>query len=162
MRLISKLLVAGAMAVAPFTAAGAADKPETVTIGYLNLVNAQLVTKALGYHEKEMAGSKVKFIKVGGGGFVFNVVLQGGTPGAYLGQATALLQLADLFQSLVKAGVFGFIAGVVACTRGMTCEKGPVGVGRAVNRAVVQTFVLVFAANYVISVLYLAVVPQKI
>lgn len=97
-----------------------------------------------------------------GGGFVFNVLLQGVTPGAYLGQATALLQLADLVQSLVKAGVFGFIAGVVACTRGMTCEKGPVGVGRAVNRAVVQTFVLVFAANYVISMLYLALVPQKV
>jgi len=57
--------------------------------------------------------------------------------------------------------VFGFIAGVVACAKGMTCDYGPVGVGRAVNRAVVQTFVLVFAANTAISALYLALVPQR-
>ena len=35
-------------------AASAQQKPDKVTIGYLNLVNAQLVTKALGLHEKEM------------------------------------------------------------------------------------------------------------
>lgn len=95
------------------------------------------------------------------GGFVFNVLLQGVTPGAYFDGATALLQLADLLQALFKAATFGLIAGVVACTRGMTCERGPIGVGRAVNQAVVQTFVLVFAANYVISMLYLALVPQR-
>jgi phospholipid/cholesterol/gamma-HCH transport system permease protein len=96
------------------------------------------------------------------GGFVFNVLVQGVTPGAYFSGATSLLQLTDLLQALFKAGVFGFIAGVVACTRGMTCEFGPLGVGRAVNRAVVQTFVLVFAANYVISTLYLTLVPARL
>jgi taurine transport system substrate-binding protein len=73
MRTISKLLAAGALAIAPLTAF-AAEKPETVTIGYLNLVNAQLVTKALGYHEKEMPGTEVKFIKVGGGGDMLRAI----------------------------------------------------------------------------------------
>jgi phospholipid/cholesterol/gamma-HCH transport system permease protein len=44
----------------------------------------------------------------------------------------------------------------------MNCDKGPVGVGRAVNRAVVNTFVLLFAANYIISSIYLVLVPQKL
>jgi len=59
-------------------------------------------------------------------------------------------------------GIFGFIAAIVACYRGMNCELGPVGVGRAVNQAVVQTFMLVFAANYVITTLYFVIVPPKI
>lgn len=96
------------------------------------------------------------------GGFFFNVIVQGVSPGAYFAGATSLLQLTDLLQALFKAGVFGAIAGVVACTRGMTCAFGPFGVGRAVNQAVVQTFVLVFAANYVISTVYMAFVPVRI
>ena len=96
------------------------------------------------------------------GGYVFNVLLQGVTPGAYFTGATSLLQLPDLVQALVKAFIFGVIAAVVSCHRGMHCEGGPMGVGRAVNQAVVQTFILVFAANYVLTTLYFALVPQRI
>ena len=96
------------------------------------------------------------------GGFFFNVVIQGVTPGAYFNGATSLLNTSDLIVSLFKAWIFGFIAAIVACYRGMNCELGPVGVGRAVNQAVVQTFMLVFAANYVITTLYFVIVPPKI
>lgn len=96
------------------------------------------------------------------GGFFFNVIIQGVTPGAYFNGATSLLHTSDLVVSLFKAWVFGFIAAIVACYKGMTCELGPVGVGRAVNKAVVQTFILVFATNYVITTLYFVVVPPKI
>jgi phospholipid/cholesterol/gamma-HCH transport system permease protein len=96
------------------------------------------------------------------GGYFFNVVIQGVTPGAYFNGATALLQPSDLIVSLVKAGIFGFIAAVVACHRGMTCDYGPVGVGKAVNQAVVQTFILVFATNYIITSLYFVLVPPTI
>ena len=64
-----------------------------------------------------------------GGGYFFNVVLQGVTPGAYFEGATSLLQLADLVASLVKAWVFGFIAAIVACYKGMNCERGAGGRG---------------------------------
>ena len=37
------------------------------------------------------------------GGYVFNVVLQDGTPGAYLASFTALAQLPDLWQGMAKA-----------------------------------------------------------
>ena len=48
--------------------ANAGEKPREVTVGYLNLVNAQLVTKNLGLVAKEMPGVKINYIKVGGGG----------------------------------------------------------------------------------------------
>mgnify|MGYP002078201020 FL=1 len=48
---------------------------------------------------------------------------------------------------------------MVATYKGMNCETGPAGVGRAVNQAVVLTFLLIFAANYVITTLYFVLVP---
>lgn len=61
---------AGVLAAALMGApSGAEEKPAEVRIGYLNLVNAQLVTKYLGLHEKEL-GVPVKWLKFGSGGDV--------------------------------------------------------------------------------------------
>ncbi len=92
---------------------------------------------------------------------VFNVVLQDGTPGAYIASFTALAQLPDLWVGLVKATIFGLIAAVVAAYKGMNAAGGPKGVGDAVNESVVITFVLLFIVNFVISAIYLQVVPPK-
>ncbi len=96
------------------------------------------------------------------GGFFFNVVVQGVTPGAYFSGATSLLQASDLAVSLFKAAVFGFIAAAIACYRGMYCDLGPIGVGRAVNKSVVETFIVVLVVNYVITAVYFALVPPRI
>jgi phospholipid/cholesterol/gamma-HCH transport system permease protein len=95
------------------------------------------------------------------GGYFFNVVIQGVTPGAYFQGFTSLVQLPDLYSSLVKAFVFGFIAAMVACYKGLYANGGPKGVGDAVNQAVVITFILIFFANFVMTSLYFALVPQK-
>src|ERR671918_2256428 len=73
------------------------------------------------------------FVSVVGvsGGYVFNVVLQDGTPGSYIASFTALAQLPDLWQGMAKALVFGMIAAIVACYKGMNAAGGPKGVGDA-------------------------------
>jgi phospholipid/cholesterol/gamma-HCH transport system permease protein len=96
-----------------------------------------------------------------GGGYFFNVVLQGGTPGAYLASFQALGQLPDLVVGEIKALVFGAVAALVASYKGMTAKGGPKGVGDAVNQSVVITFMLLFALNFVITAIYFQVVPQK-
>ena len=95
------------------------------------------------------------------GGYVFNVVLQDGTPGAYIASFTALAQLPDLWIGLIKAVIFGFIAAIVASYKGMTAGGGPKGVGDAVNESVVITFLLLFVVNFVLSTIYLQIVPPK-
>jgi phospholipid/cholesterol/gamma-HCH transport system permease protein len=95
------------------------------------------------------------------GGYFFNVVLQGGTPGAYLASFQALGQLPDLVAGEIKSLVFGAVAALVACYQGMTAKGGPKGVGDAVNRSVVVTFMLLFALNFVLTAVYFQVVPQK-
>lgn len=95
------------------------------------------------------------------GGYFFNVIVQGGTPGAYLSSFTALAQIQDLWVGEIKAVIFGFIAGVIACHRGLNTAPGPKGVGDSVNQSVVVTFLLLFFVNFVITTLYLQLVPGK-
>jgi phospholipid/cholesterol/gamma-HCH transport system permease protein len=95
------------------------------------------------------------------GGYFFNVVLQGGTPGAYLASFQALGQLPDLLSGELKALVFGLVAALVATYLGMNAKGGPKGVGDAVNQAVVVTFMLLFALNFVLTAVYFQVIPQK-
>lgn len=95
------------------------------------------------------------------GGYFFNVILQGGTPGAYLASFTALAQISDLWVGEFKAAIFGFLAGVIAAHRGLNTAPGPKGVGDSVNQSVVITFLLLFFVNFVITTLYLELFPGK-
>lgn len=68
---LGAMLIGTAMAT---TSAMASDAPEKVTVGYLNLVNAQLVTKSLGLVSKYMPGIEIEYIKVGGGGDMLRAI----------------------------------------------------------------------------------------
>ncbi|GAC56557.1 YrbE family protein [Gordonia hirsuta DSM 44140 = NBRC 16056] len=96
------------------------------------------------------------------GGYFFNVIVQGGTPGAYLASFGALAQLPDLYISTFKAAIFGIIAGVIAAYKGLNPKGGPKGVGEAVNQSVVITFLLLFFANLIITAVFLQIVPPKV
>lgn len=91
------------------------------------------------------------------GGYFFSVVLQGATPGLYLSDLTLLVGLPDFLASEAKAAVFGMLAGLTACYLGLNAKGGPKGVGEAVNQTVVFAFMLLFAANSVISALFLQI-----
>jgi phospholipid/cholesterol/gamma-HCH transport system permease protein len=95
------------------------------------------------------------------GGYFFNVILQGGTPGAYLASFQALGQLPDLVSGELKAMVFGLVAALVATYLGLNAKGGPKGVGDAVNQSVVITFMLLFALNFIMTAIYFQVIPQK-
>ncbi len=69
-----KLLTSTLLAAGITTSAVAQEMPEKVTVGYLNLVNAQLVTKNLGLVQKYMPGVEIEYIKVGGGGDMLRAI----------------------------------------------------------------------------------------
>src|SRR3954449_11945609 len=66
----------------------------------------------------------------------------------------------DLWGSLLKCTMFGAITAIVCCYKGMTASGGAEGVGKAVNQAVVITFLGVFAFNYVFTQTLLATHPD--
>ena len=80
-----------------------------------------------------------------------SVVIQDLPPGSYLASVTTLAQITDLWLSLAKAAIFAVICALVSSYKGLRADRGPTGVGEAVTSAVVTNFVLLFAANFVIS-----------
>lgn len=96
------------------------------------------------------------------GGWFFATRVDDVSSSAFFASFDELSQLADLWMALIKAACFGFIAGVVACWKGIHAKGGPKGVGDAVNQAVVITFVLLFFVNFVLTVVYFNFVPQKV
>jgi phospholipid/cholesterol/gamma-HCH transport system permease protein len=94
-----------------------------------------------------------------GGGYFFTVIVQGGSAGAFLSSFTALASLPDLYIAMIKAIIFGWLAAIVGAYKGLNAGGGPLGVGRAVNEAVIVAFMLLFFLNAVISAIYFQVVP---
>src|ERR1700722_3789438 len=66
----------------------------------------------------------------------------------------------DLWGSALKTVLFGAIIAIVCCYKGMTASGGAEGVGRAVNQAVVVSFLAIFAFDYTFTQLLLATHPQ--
>src|SRR5690349_24793720 len=96
-----------------------------------------------------------------GGGYFFTVIVQGGSAGAFLSSFTALASLPDLYISMIKAILFGYLAAIVGAYKSLNAGGGPSGVGRAVNEAVIIAFMLLFALNSIITAIYFLVVPQN-
>jgi len=83
------------------------------------------------------------------------------TESSFFATFSELSQLADLGIALFKAAIFGFLAAMVACYKGLYAKGGPKGVGDAVNQAVVVTFILAFVVNFVLTIFYFNFIPQK-
>jgi phospholipid/cholesterol/gamma-HCH transport system permease protein len=66
----------------------------------------------------------------------------------------------DLLASVLMCTLFGAIISIVCCYKGMTASGGAEGVGRAVNQAVVISFVAVFFFQFVASAVLLATNPE--
>lgn len=66
----------------------------------------------------------------------------------------------DLWGSVTKTFVFGLIVATVCAYKGYRTEGGPIGVGKAVNQAVVIAFAAIYAVNYVFTTLLLGLNPD--
>ena len=89
------------------------------------------------------------------GAYYFSVVLQGATPGLFIDGLTLLVGTPDFWASSLKAAVFGLLAGLAGCYLGLNAKGGPKGVGEAVNQTVVLAFLMLFAANTIITSIFL-------
>nr|WP_319386443.1 ABC transporter substrate-binding protein [uncultured Roseibium sp.] len=112
---MKKFMLALTVGLAWSAALEAAEAPDKVTIGYLNLVNAQLVTKNLGLMQKHMPGVEIQYIKVGGGGDMLRAIAADqidfgglGNPPTAIGvarglpiQGTMVLNMLDFVEAMV-------------------------------------------------------------
>jgi phospholipid/cholesterol/gamma-HCH transport system permease protein len=93
-------------------------------------------------------------------GYLFNVYVQGGTPGSYLTTFSSFARVGDLYLAMVKAVVFAVIVTVVSCEKGLSTKGGPGGVANSVNAAVVASIIMLMLVNAGFTELYTLLFPR--
>jgi phospholipid/cholesterol/gamma-HCH transport system permease protein len=93
-------------------------------------------------------------------GGILAELVSGGSLGPFWNTLFANSSTTDLWGSVLKTTMFGAIIAIVCCYKGMTASGGAEGVGRAVNEAVVISFLGIGAFNYVFTQTLLATHPN--
>jgi phospholipid/cholesterol/gamma-HCH transport system permease protein len=87
-------------------------------------------------------------------------ITSGQSLGPFWNTLFANSSVTDLWGSVLKTTLFGAIIAIVCSYKGMTASGGAEGVGRAVNEAVVISFLGISAFNYVFTQTLLATHPN--
>ncbi|MBF6183644.1 ABC transporter permease [Nocardia farcinica] len=95
-------------------------------------------------------------------GYLAAVAGRGVTPGSYWGTFGAFVTTTDIWISMGKAVIFGFLVVLIASQRGLEAKGGPRGVADAVNAAVVLSVASVVLANLAITQILNQFLPQRI
>lgn len=85
-----------------------------------------------------------------GGGIVGSTQL-GVDSGQYVASAMTMAETKDLFVGLAKATVFGLVIGTVSVSEGFGTRLGATGVGKATQRSVIISFLLILMLGYMIT-----------
>ncbi|MFF0533042.1 MlaE family ABC transporter permease [Nocardia amikacinitolerans] len=95
-------------------------------------------------------------------GYAVAIGGQGVTPGSYWATFGSFTTAADVWVSLVKALIFGFLVVVIACQRGLEAKGGPRGVADAVNAAVVLSVVSIVCVNLLLTQVTAMFLPTRL
>jgi phospholipid/cholesterol/gamma-HCH transport system permease protein len=152
--LVSVLVVAGAGATAMCADLGSRtirEELDALRVLGINPVQALVVPRVLAATLVSMLLSGLVIVTGLVGGFVFSVFVQHVTPGAFTAGVTLLTGAPELCIAIIKAGLFGLTASLIACYKGISVGGGPAGVGNAVNETVVFAFVSLFVIDVIVT-----------
>jgi phospholipid/cholesterol/gamma-HCH transport system permease protein len=153
---VATLVVAGAGATAICADLGARtirEEIDAMQVLGINVVHRLVAPRVLASVFSALILNALIILIGLAGGYVFSVYLQGASPALYVSGLNLLVGVPDLIQSECKAVVFGMLAGLVGCYRGLTVKGGPKAVGNAVNETVVYSFMTLFVANLFLTAL---------
>ncbi|MGW4352878.1 ABC transporter permease, partial [Nocardia sp. NPDC004582] len=95
-------------------------------------------------------------------GYAVAIGAQGVTPGSYWSAFGSFTVVTDVWVSLGKSVIFGFLVVVIACQRGLEAKGGPRGVADAVNAAVVLSVVTLIVVNVLVTQLVTMFLPTRV
>jgi phospholipid/cholesterol/gamma-HCH transport system permease protein len=87
------------------------------------------------------------------GGYLISITKFGIRPSLYIDKTIYFLDPPDILSGLVKAFFFGIIIAIVSCYKGLSCEGGAQGVGRATTNSVVISSILILVIDYFLTVI---------
>ena len=150
--MVTVLVVAGAAATAMCADLGARtirEEVDALEVLGINPVQALVVPRVAAGTLVSVMLSGLVIITGLVGGFFFSVYIQHVTPGAFVAGLTVLTGLPELLIAVIKAGLFGLSASLIACYKGLSVGGGPAGVGNSVNETVVYSFLALFVINVI-------------
>ncbi|HEX7823410.1 MAG TPA: ABC transporter permease [Mycobacterium sp.] len=148
--IVTVLVIAGAGATAMCADLGARtirEELDALRVLGINPVQALVVPRVLAATLVSLLLSSLVTLVGLAGGYAFSVYFQHVSAGAFISGLTLVVGLPEVMTALVKAALFGFAAGMIACYKGISVGGGPAGVGNAVNETVVFSFMALFFIN---------------
>jgi phospholipid/cholesterol/gamma-HCH transport system permease protein len=150
--LVTVLVVAGAGATAMCADLGARtirEELDAMRVIGIDPIQALVVPRVLAATLVALLLNSVVAAVGIAGAFGFSVFVQHVAPGAFVASLTGLTGLPEIIIAMVKAALFGMVASLIACYKGISVDGGPAGVGNAVNETVVYAFMALFFINVV-------------
>ncbi len=74
--------------------------------------------------------------------------------GEFIQSAREYSAFGDYVKGMLKAAVFGVLIVVICCYQGLRVRGGAAGVGKATTGAVVTSIILIFMANFLLSLAF--------
>lgn len=163
--LVTSLLIAGAIGSAITSDLGARtvrEEVDAMRVMGLNPVQRLVAPRLLAALVVSLLLTVIVAISALITTYVANV--GGGTvsSGAYMSSFVQFAKVNDLFLAEIKAAIFGFIATIVCCHKGLTARGGAKGVADAVNQAVVLSVILLATVNVLITQGYAMLFPPSL
>jgi len=88
------------------------------------------------------------------GGYLIGVYRLSIRSSLYMNMTFQTLVYKDIFTGLIKTIFFGMIIAIIACYEGLNVRGGAEGVGKATTRSVVNTFIMIIAADCFFTALF--------
>lgn len=95
-------------------------------------------------------------------GYLVAIGGQDVTPGSYWSTFGSFTSVADVWVSMIKAVIFGFLVVAIACQRGLEAKGGPRGVADAVNASVVLSVVAIVVVNLAVTQVAAMFLPTRL
>ncbi len=152
--LATVLVIAGSGATAMCADLGARtirEELDALRVMGINPIQALVVPRVLAAATVTTALSSTVILVGLVGAYFFCVFVQNVSPGNFVAGFTLLTGIGEVIIALVKGAIFGTVAGLIACYKGISVGGGPAGVGNAVNETVVFTFMTLFAINILVT-----------
>lgn len=152
--------VAGTAACADLGARKVRDELDALSVLGVDPVRSLVVPRVLAFAVMTPLLNLVAIMFTLLSGVIASMVIYDTSVAAFAATLKANFAVPELLGAVAKTFAFGVIIGVVSCYRGLNTGGGPVGVGRAVNQAVVVTFATLWIFNYVWTSLLLSTFPS--
>jgi phospholipid/cholesterol/gamma-HCH transport system permease protein len=153
--------VAGSAMTADLAARKVRDELDAVTVLGINPIRSLVVPRIAAIAFTAPILGLMGVLTATAVSYVFEpMLLSNLTQAAFIDSAIPFMNVPDVLSLIAKLIVGGIFVGVVCCYKGLSAKGGAEGVGRAVNEAVLITFVGLWLLNSLWNAVFLASQPS--